>query len=185
MPRPTPRPATVVLAVVALAAVVTVHRGHAFAALAGLLVVIAAAASFVDRHEHRIPNRLVTAGLVAVIAADVVVAAVDHRGGVAVSAVAGALCYGGPLLALHLASPRGIGFGDVKLGGVLGLGLGVGHPVLAALALLGACVAAIVRRATLWRWRTAEPFAPAMAAGVVAVLLVARPVVEALGFGWR
>jgi len=184
MPRPTPRPATVVLAAAALAAVVVVHRGHAFAAVAGLLVEIASAAAFVDRHERRIPNRLVMVGLAAVVVADAVVAAVDHRHGLAVSAVVGAACYAGPLLALHLASPGGIGFGDVKLGAVLGLGLGVAHPVLGALALLTACVAAVARRAAVRRWRTPEPFAPAMAAGVVVALLVARPMVEALGFGW-
>lgn len=169
--------------VVAAIAVAVVHRQHAFALVAVVVVLVASAAAVVDRHERRIPNRLVLAGLAATVALVAVCGVVDHRSVVA-GAVTGAVAYAGPLLALHLASPGGIGFGDVKLGVVLGLGLGSAHPILAALALLAACVAAVVRRAAMRSWRAPEPFAPAMAAGLVAVLLVARAMVTALGFGW-
>lgn len=169
--------------VVAVAGVALVHRQHAFALVAVALVLVAAAAAVVDRRERRIPNQLVLVGLIVTVGLVAVSGVVDHRPVVA-GALTGVLAYAGPLLALHLASPGGIGFGDVKLGVVFGLGLGCAHPILAALALLAACLAAVVRRAVLRSWRTPEPFAPAMAAGLVVVLLVARPMVVALGFGW-
>jgi leader peptidase (prepilin peptidase)/N-methyltransferase len=171
-------------AALALAAVVVhVGTGHVLVALAAVVVVEVAAA--VDRTERRIPNAVVVAGSAAMLLVVPLAGAVDDRLRAAVvGAALGALCYAGPLLALHLAAPGGIGFGDVKLAFVLGAGLGAGHVVLAPLGLLAACVAALARRAALHRLRGPEPFAPAMAAGVAAVLLVARPLVDGLGFRW-
>ena len=146
---------------------------------------VALAAASVDRSERRIPNALVAWGAAALLVAVPLAGVVDGRvRAAAVGALAGAVCYAGPLLALHVSSPGGVGFGDVKLGAVLGAGLGAGHPVLAALGLLAACVVAIVRRLALRRMRGPEPFAPAMAAGVVLASALARPLIAALGFHW-
>ena len=92
----------------------------AYLVLAAGLVVL----SVIDIREHRLPNRIVYPLTLAVAALLVVAAIGDDdwsafgrallAGVVAVAAFAG----------LHLASPRSLGLGDVKLVGVLGLALG-------------------------------------------------------------
>ena len=48
----------------------------------------------------------------------------------------GALVVAGPLLAVHLITPSGMGFGDVKAGAVLGAAMGLIDVELALLALV-------------------------------------------------
>jgi leader peptidase (prepilin peptidase)/N-methyltransferase len=78
-------------------------------------------------------------------------------------------------------APAGLGFGDVKLLGLLGLLLGwAGWGVLLTGVFLGLVVGALVslmllatRRAG---WRTAIPFGPPLLAGAVGALLLVGPV---------
>ena len=173
----------VVVAAVAIVAVL-VHARHAFALVAVAVVPIALVAAAADVRERRVPNAVVLVGAVATAVLVPLAGAIDGRlRATVVGAAIGALCFAGPLLVVHLAS-SGVGFGDVKLGMVLGAGLGAGHVVLAPLALLAACAAAILRRVVVRRLRGAEPFGPAIAAGACIVLVAARPLVAALGFHW-
>lgn len=89
-----------------------------------VLVTSTMALSVVDMYVYRLPDRLVFPSLglslvtmiVAGVAIDVPSAITKALGGMAL--------YGGFLLLMHLISPRGMGFGDVKLALLLGLHLG-------------------------------------------------------------
>ena len=87
------------------------------------------------------------------------------------SALLGLALGAGPLLAVHLITPAGIGFGDVKLAAVLGGLLGVVHWILALLMLGLASVVALGGVAMLPTWRRSIPFG--LCLGVAAVLSIA------------
>lgn len=98
-------------------------------------------------------------------------------------ALAGAGIYFGILLVIHLISPRGMGFGDVKLAAVMGLylgWLGAGYAtsfVLVVWALLvGAVAGSIIGIVMLTvqgaSRRTPIPFGPYLALGTMAVVLL-------------
>ncbi len=140
------------------------------------------AVSTVDLLCSRIPTRFVylTGGAVAVAALPRLSTAPDSLTG---AAVGGALCLGA-LGAMHLVSPAMLGFGDVRLGTLIGLVVGwagwtAAEPVLDPIArvvqavfvagivgsLLGFALLA-VRRAN-----HAYPFGPCLALGAIATLL--------------
>ncbi len=144
----------------------------AWAAGAGLVL------AAVDLAVHRLPDRVLLPAVVAVATALLVDAAATGSwpalgravlaGGAAfaVAALAGALSAGG------------LGFGDVKLLGLLGLVLGwAGWGVLLAgvfLGLLGGAVGSLVLVATRRAgWRTAVPFGPPLLLGAVLALALA------------
>lgn len=108
------------LAASALVAVVVVWLLPA-AAGAGLAVAILllTRAAAVDRATHRIPNPLLAASAVALAAA----ATLSGAEALIASGVIGA-AWLTTLLVVHAADPR-LGFGDVKLGGVLGMLIGL------------------------------------------------------------
>jgi leader peptidase (prepilin peptidase)/N-methyltransferase len=88
---------------------------------------------------------------------------------------------GGLLFVLALAHPRGMGMGDAKLVGVLGLYLGaqLAPAVLIALA-AGVTVGVVViaRVGTTRGRKTAVPFGPFLALGGVVGLLAGEPIVD-------
>jgi leader peptidase (prepilin peptidase) / N-methyltransferase len=135
----------------------------------------------VDLAVHRLPDRVTFPAAAAVAAALLADAAVLGTWPDLLRAgAAGAAAGGGALLAALLA-PAGLGLGDVKLLGLLGLVLGwVGWGALLAGVLLGLVVGAAgalalvaTRRAG---WRTAVPFGPPLIAGAVLALALAGPV---------
>jgi leader peptidase (prepilin peptidase)/N-methyltransferase len=134
--------------------------------VAGVVVLVAAA--LVDVAEHRLPNRVVATAAVPVVVA----LAVGWSGDVGRSVALGAALVAGPLLLTHLASPTGMGFGDVKAGAVLGAGVGL---VDAQLALFG-LVAGLAIGASwgLARRARSVPLGPALVAGALAALAVGR-----------
>ncbi|MEH0110330.1 A24 family peptidase [Tersicoccus sp. MR15.9] len=149
-------------------------------ACAGLLA-LAVVLTVVDVREHRLPDRLLLPG-VAVSALLWVAAftiAGPEAGGVGAmlrTLAAGAALFAGYLL-LRIVHPPGMGFGDVKLAGLLGLHLGAaGWAHVAAgtmLAfLLGGVGGAVLLLTGRARWRTAIPFGPFMLAGAVLALVV-------------
>lgn len=149
----------------------------ALAWAAGAAVVLAAT----DLDSHRLPDR-VTYPACAVCAAALLVDAAVHGtwGALLTAGAAGATAFLVGGLGWFV-SPQGLGLGDVKLLGLLGLVLGwFGWGVLMAGVLLGLLTGALVsvvllatRRAG---WRTAIPFGPPLLAGsVLALALGAVP----------
>jgi leader peptidase (prepilin peptidase)/N-methyltransferase len=134
-------------------------------ALAGMMLVPAAAAAASDWRTHRVPNVLVA---VALVPALVAVLLVDDRVHLLASVALGAGVMALPLLVVHLAAPAAMGFGDVKLAAALGAALGVWDPTLGVPAL--AVAAGLTLLAAAWRRRTAMPFGPGLVTGAGAAL---------------
>jgi leader peptidase (prepilin peptidase)/N-methyltransferase len=143
----------------------------ALAWAAGAAVVLAAT----DLLDHRLPDRVTYPAAAVCGAALLVDAAVRGTWGALLTAVAaGAVAVGLGGLAWFV-SPQGLGLGDVKLLGLLGLLLGwFGWGVLISGVFLGLLTGALVsilllatRRAG---WRTAIPFGPPLLAGAVLAL---------------
>jgi leader peptidase (prepilin peptidase)/N-methyltransferase len=89
-----------------------------------VLVTAVVALSVIDMYVYRLPDRLVFPSLLLSIVAIVFSGfAIDQPSAIVKALGAMALC-GGFLLILHLISPKGMGFGDVKLALLLGVHLG-------------------------------------------------------------
>ncbi len=148
-------------------------------ALPAYLVLTAAlvALSCIDLEHYILPNRIVypLAGVMAVLLAFASLADgdVDALG----RALVAALVAFGIFFVLHLASPRSMGFGDVKLSFTLGLALGwIGWGEVALGLFLGffyGAVVGILLIVTRVRSRSeAVPFGPFLAAGALTAILV-------------
>ncbi len=166
----------------------------AFAARIGDDVVLASYAVFglsmvamsaVDLERQIIPNRLVYGTLALLVPLFVLSAAVDGRwGSLARAAIAGAAGFVGFLL-VHLAVPRGMGFGDVRLAGIIGFAtgwLGLGHAFVAFFAafVLGALVGIGAMMVSGAGRKTRIPFGPFLAAGAVLTVLWGDPLARTL-----
>jgi len=143
------------------------------------------AMSAVDLERYIIPNRILypTAALVAPLL--VVASAVDSRwGSLGRAAIAAAVAFAA-FLAVHLAVPHGMGFGDVRLAGLIGGAtgwLGLGHAFVGFFAafVLGAVVGIGVMAAGRGGRKTRVPFGPFMAAGAVVAVVWGNPLTNAL-----
>ena len=102
-------------------------------------------------------------------------------------ALAGGAIYFGFLFIAHLISPRGMGFGDVKLAAVMGLFVGwLGTSLTEALVLvlwamlIGFATGSIYGFGVLLRRRRNRPFpfGPFLAMGTVAAVLLSRGLVS-------
>jgi leader peptidase (prepilin peptidase) / N-methyltransferase len=149
-----PRPATVALAWAAGAALVL---------------------GAVDLASHRLPDRVTYPALAVSIAALLADAAVLGSWGALVRALAAAAAAFAVAYGVAAIWPTALGFGDVKLLGLLGLLLGwFGWGVLLAGVFLGLLIGALVSLALLAThragWRTALPFGPPLMAGAVLAL---------------
>jgi leader peptidase (prepilin peptidase)/N-methyltransferase len=144
------------------------------------------AVTFVDLEHLRIPDRITFPTLALLVPAIVVVSAVEDVNASLRGAAIGSVAYFVLLLLPHLAYPRGMGFGDVKLALVMGLVLGwVGwHPLapvagpmrLVLYALVLGCLLGVVFglvHAAVTRRRGEFPFGPALAVGCLVVVLYA------------
>lgn len=130
------------------------------------------AVSVIDLERHIIPNRIVYPTIFVSIPLLALAALVGddwHRFG---QALIGAGLAWGALFAIHLVSPGGMGFGDVRLAFVLGLflgWLGLGK-VLTGLFLgflLGAVIGVLLIAFKLRTRKDHIPFGPFLAAGAV------------------
>lgn len=160
----------------ALAAAVVLARGDgARDVLLGLtLVALLVPSALIDLDHRIIPNRLTALGAVAALA----IGLATDPGGVPQQLIAGAAA-GGFLLLAALARPGGMGMGDVKLAGMLGLFLGRDVAVALLVALVAGTLVGVVvmaRRGVEEGRRTAIPFGPFLALGGV-VALVAGPAI--------
>jgi leader peptidase (prepilin peptidase) / N-methyltransferase len=146
------------------------------------------AISAVDLERWIIPNRIIYPTLALLIPLFVLASAVDHRwGSLGRAAIAGAAAFVG-FLVLHLIVPRGMGFGDVRLAGVIGLAtgwLGLGHAFVGFFAgfVLGAVIGIAFMVATGGGRKTKIPFGPFLAAGAVVSIVWGSPAAHALFHG--
>jgi len=148
---------------------------HLWLALPFVALLVAVAA--IDLEHRIIPNRLLAPAAAYALVAGL---AVDP-GGVPEQLIAG-LGAGGFLLAAALAYPGGMGMGDVKLAGVMGLFLGRAvAPALLVGMVAGALVGAVIiaRKGAREGRKTAVPFGPFLALGGVVALLAGDDIV-----GW-
>jgi leader peptidase (prepilin peptidase)/N-methyltransferase len=161
----------------ALAAIRAEGTGEAILVAPFLALMLAVA--LIDARHRLIPNRLMYPSLVLFGGGTLVAWAA----GVDVSparAGLGLLAMAGPLLAIAVAMPHGMGMGDVKLAAVMGLVLGAlgwNHVVVGAilgvlLGGLGSVVALVAGRSR----KDTIPFGPFLAAGAVLSALFADPI---------
>ena len=139
---------------------------------AALLIAVAA----IDLEHRRVPNVLTGPGAVWAVAA----AAALRPAELPELLIAGGAAFAA-LLVAALAYPGGMGMGDVKLAGVMGLFLGRDvAPALFAAFLAGALVGlAIIARQGRAARKTAVPFAPFLALGGLVGLLAGPELVDA------
>ena len=155
---------------------VLVHDSASSIALSLGLILIVIPAALIDLEHRIIPNRLTLLGAVVAI---VLGTALDPSGEPA-RLIAGAAA-GGFLLIAALAYPGGMGMGDVKLAGVMGLFLGaaVAPAILIALfagVLAGAVI--IARKGAAAGRKTAVPFGPFLAFGAIVAVFAGEPLVH-------
>lgn len=163
----------------------TAARLGADAALPAFLVVMAGlvAISAVDLERFIVPNRILYPTLFVAAPLLVAAAAVDGDWSGLRSAAVGGAAGWGLLLVVHLVSPGGMGFGDVRLAGLIGMMLGwlsVGHLFVGLfLAFLSAAVVGVTLIVTGVKGRKDKvPFGPFLAAGALLAVLFGEPLLD-------
>jgi leader peptidase (prepilin peptidase)/N-methyltransferase len=142
------------------------------------------AISVIDLEHLRIPDRVTFPALALAVPAIVVVSLQHHLPGALRGAAVGSIAYFLLLLVPHLAYPRGMGFGDVKLALLMGLLLGwlgwapddevLGPVRLVLYALMLGCLTGVVfgiGHAAVTRRRGEFPFGPALAVACIVVTI--------------
>jgi leader peptidase (prepilin peptidase)/N-methyltransferase len=150
--------------------------GSATIALNVAFILLLVPIALIDVEHRIIPNRLTALGAILAIA---IGTALDPSGEPA-RLIAGAAA-GGALLLAALAYPGGMGMGDVKLAGVMGLFLGsaVAPAMLIALfagVLFGALL--MSRKGARVARKTAVPFGPFLAFGSLVAVFAGEPLVN-------
>ncbi len=150
-----------------------------FCAFFAMLVTV----SVTDLSHRLVPRHLVYGGLVIIVPLLIVVSATegtwDHLTG---SAVAGAVAFG-LFFTIWFLVPKGMGFGDVRLAGAIGITVGylsLLHAYVAFLAgfLLGMVFGLVLVAGSPAGRRTHVPFAPSLAAGAVIAVLWGGPLAQ-------
>ncbi|HSZ04361.1 MAG TPA: prepilin peptidase [Solirubrobacteraceae bacterium] len=155
---------------------VLAHHSAAGIALSVALILLVVPAALIDLEHRIIPNRITALGAVLAL---VLGLALDP-GGELGRLIAGA-CAGGFLLAAALAYPGGMGMGDVKLAGMMGLFLGAAvAPALLIALLAGVTLGAVViaRKGAREGRKTAVPFGPFLALGALLAVFVGPQIVH-------
>jgi leader peptidase (prepilin peptidase) / N-methyltransferase len=162
----------------ALYAAVVASQDDAVRIVLGLaLVTVLVPITLIDLDHRIIPNKITGPGaIVAVIA----IAALDTD--FLPEALIAAAAGGGFFFVAAVLYPRGMGMGDVKLAGMLGLYLGraVGPAILIAL-VAGVAVGAVIiaRKGAVEGRKTAVPFGPFLALGGMVAFFVGNELVDA------
>jgi leader peptidase (prepilin peptidase)/N-methyltransferase len=171
------RDTLIVLAAVAVAAgVVLVRHGAHDIALGLALVIVLVPVTISDLDSRIIPNAVTGPAAVAAL----VIGLATHAAALPGQLI-GAAAAGGFLLLCALAYRSGLGIGDVKLGGVLGLYLSASVAVAIVVAVFSSAILGIVviARVGVSKGRkTAFPFGPFLALGAVVGLLAGPPIVH-------
>ena len=155
-----------------------------FLLFAWLLIVVAV----IDAQTRKIPNRLtypLTPALLVLLVAAAVLAGEPQRALQAVIGGAGGFV---ALLVLALIQPKGMGMGDVKLAGFIGIGLGYLSYAHVVLGLFGGFFVGAVGGIALLALRALSggslrnqkiPFGPYLAVGALLALLFGEPLIAA------
>ena len=151
----------------------------AYLVLTGALVTLAA----IDLETYLLPNRIVYPLTVAMLVLlPLGLLADGDTDAIGRGLLAGVIAFAA-FFVVHLISPRGMGFGDVKLSFTLGLALGCvgwGEMILGLFlgffygAIIGLVILAVSKRGR----GQAVPFGPFLAAGAVTALLVGMPILD-------
>ena len=175
------------LATAALFAAAGIRFGASWA-LPGYLLLYAAllAISAIDLERYIIPNRIVYPTLFIAIPLMVGAALAEGEPERIRSAAIGSVAAWFAMLVVHVISPKGMGFGDVRLSAVIGLFLGWIELELVLLGmLLGFLLASVIGIGLMVAGRRgrkdAVPFGPFLAAGAVLAILFSRQLLEAYG----
>jgi leader peptidase (prepilin peptidase)/N-methyltransferase len=155
---------------------VLAHTSASGITLSVTLILLVVPAALIDLEHRIIPNRLTALGAVLALALGL---ALDPSGEPErLIAAAGA---GGLLLLAALAYPGGMGMGDVKLAGVMGLLLGraVAPAILVAL-LAGVLVGIVIiaQKGASQGRKTAVPFGPFLALGALVAVFAGQPLID-------
>jgi leader peptidase (prepilin peptidase) / N-methyltransferase len=155
---------------------VLAHQTATGIALSIALILIVVPAALIDLEHRIIPNRLTALGAVLAI---VLGTALDPAG--EPERLIAGFAAGGFLLLAALAYPGGMGMGDVKLAGVMGLFLGraVAPAILIALlagVIFGALV--IARKGAHAGRKTAVPFGPFLAFGAIVAVYGGQSLID-------
>ena len=123
--RITPAYPVVELVTMVLWVAVAADQGWEWTLLPPLVLVTSTVGlSVIDLYVYRLPDRLVFPSIGLSLLTMIVAGVGIDRPSAITKALGGMALYGGFLLIMHLISPRGMGFGDVKLALLLGLHLG-------------------------------------------------------------
>ena len=127
--------------------------------------------AYVDARTRLLPTRIIAPSYGIVIFLILVSAAVERDASLLVRAAFGWAVMGGVYLLLWLVHPRGLGYGDVRLSGLLGIGLaGAGWGALAVGLYAGFLLGGVGGLVLIALRRTGQrsfPFGPAMLAGAL------------------
>ena len=152
------------------------HYGNPLELAIALVFVSFFIVIFVIDLEHRlILNRVVYPGILAAL-----IAALVNQGYHVPYALLGGAVGAGLLLLIALAFPRGMGFGDVKYGGLIGLVVGFPQ-VFVGLTIsfvLGGLMGAILLLSRRKRWKEHVPFGPFLTIGAVVAMLYGQDIIR-------
>jgi leader peptidase (prepilin peptidase)/N-methyltransferase len=155
---------------------VLVHHSASAIALDVTLILLVVPAALIDLEHRIIPNRITALGAVMALAVGLALDPSGEPGRL----LAGA-CAGGFLLVAVLAYPAGMGMGDAKLAGMMGLFLGAAVAPALLVALVGGVVmgAVVIARSSASEGRkTAIPFGPFLALGALVAVFLGRQLVD-------
>ncbi len=153
-----------------------------YLALFSVLLVLAV----IDLELYILPNKITYPAILVSLGLIPLLSAVLGHPGWATRALIGGAGYFLFLFIPALIYPKGMGFGDVKMAGLMGLYLGWIHPVLALLSLVIASVIGLVAGLVVLLVRRGKsrpyPFGPWLALGCVLAILASKPLLATYGY---
>lgn len=171
-------PVVIGATVLAAAGVGLAQHSTVASVLRGLLVVVVVPCALIDVERRLIPNRITGPAALLGLAAGLALDAAGEPRRLLWAAIAG-----GFLLIASLVNPAGMGMGDVKLLGVLGLYLGPAVVLALLVALVASLAFGVViaaRRGVRAARKTTLPFGPYLALGGIVAALAGDRFVHAL-----
>ena len=170
-------PAVIAATILLAAGVAAVQSSAANAVLRGVLVLVVVPCAVIDLERRIIPNRITGPAALPGLTLGLALDPAGEPKRLLWTAIAG-----GFLLIAALANPAGMGMGDVKLLGVMGLYLGPAVVLALFFALLASVATGIVlarRHGIAAARKTALPFGPYLAVGGIVAAVVGDPLVHA------